>query len=95
MTDESAPPKDTEAGLATELPTAYSILMLVIISVWCYPVTGVAVVLIGAGIGALGSPSTPFATVIAKQWDARRSRFLRGQDELAILRGRRGARVVR
>jgi len=55
----------TTYGMAEETLAFYAILIPVIISAGYDAVTGVAVILVGAGIGVLGSTINPFATVIA------------------------------
>ncbi|NMT62201.1 YfcC family protein [Marinobacter orientalis] len=55
----------TTYGMAEETLAFYAILIPVIISAGYDAVTGVAIILIGAGIGVLGSTINPFATVIA------------------------------
>lgn len=55
----------TSYGMAEETLAFYAILIPVMISAGYDAVTGVAVILIGAGIGVLGSTINPFATVIA------------------------------
>ena len=55
----------TTYGMAEETLAFYAILIPVMISAGYDAVTGVAVILIGAGIGVLGSTINPFATVIA------------------------------
>lgn len=55
----------TTYGMAEETLAFYAILIPVIISAGYDAVTGVAIVMIGAGIGVLGSTINPFATVIA------------------------------
>lgn len=55
----------TTYGMAEETLAFYVILIPIIIAAGYDAVTGVAVILIGAGIGVLGSTINPFATVIA------------------------------
>ncbi|MDY0249548.1 MAG: YfcC family protein [Pseudomonas sp.] len=55
----------TTYGMAEETLAFYVILIPVIISAGYDAVTGVAIVMVGAGIGVLGSTINPFATVIA------------------------------
>ena len=55
----------TTYGMAEETLAFYAILIPVMIAAGYDAVTGVAVILIGAGIGVLGSTINPFATVIA------------------------------
>ncbi|EHJ92618.1 YfcC family protein [Vreelandella boliviensis] len=55
----------TTYGMAEETLAFYAILIPIIIAAGYDAVTGVAVILIGAGIGVLGSTINPFATVIA------------------------------
>ncbi len=55
----------TVYGMAEETLPFYMLLIPVIIAAGYDSVTGVAVVLLGAGIGVLGSTINPFATVIA------------------------------
>ena len=55
----------TTYGMAEETLAFYAILIPVIISAGYDAVTGVAIVMVGAGIGVLGSTINPFATVIA------------------------------
>ncbi|MEM8800963.1 MAG: YfcC family protein [Pseudomonadota bacterium] len=55
----------TTYGMAEETIAFYAILIPVMISAGYDAVTGVAVILVGAGIGVLGSTINPFATVIA------------------------------
>ncbi|HHX33811.1 MAG TPA: YfcC family protein [Gammaproteobacteria bacterium] len=55
----------TTYGMAEETLAFYAILIPVIISAGYDAITGVAIVMIGAGIGVLGSTINPFATVIA------------------------------
>ncbi len=55
----------TTYGMAEETLAFYAILIPAMISAGYDAVTGVAVILIGAGIGVLGSTINPFATVIA------------------------------
>lgn len=55
----------TTYGMAEETLAFYAILIPVMIVVGYDAVTGVAVILLGAGIGVLGSTINPFATVIA------------------------------
>jgi uncharacterized ion transporter superfamily protein YfcC len=55
----------TTYGMAEETLAFYAILIPVMIVAGYDAVTGVAIILIGAGIGVLGSTINPFATVIA------------------------------
>lgn len=55
----------TTYGMAEETLAFYSILIPVMIAAGYDVVTGIAIILIGAGIGVLGSTINPFATVIA------------------------------
>tara|TARA_R110002124_G_scaffold241594_1_gene406828 strand:- start:4433 stop:5878 length:1446 start_codon:yes stop_codon:yes gene_type:complete len=55
----------TTYGMAEETLAFYVILIPIIIAAGYDAVTGVAVILIGSGIGVLGSTINPFATVIA------------------------------
>lgn len=55
----------TTYGMAEETLAFYAILIPVMIAAGYDVVTGVAVILVGAGIGVLGSTINPFATVIA------------------------------
>ena len=55
----------TTYGMAEETLAFYIILIPIIIAAGYDAVTGVAIILIGAGIGVLGSTINPFATVIA------------------------------
>ena len=55
----------TPYGMAEETLAFYAILIPVILAAGYDAVTGVAIILIGAGIGVLGSTINPFATVIA------------------------------
>ena len=55
----------TTYGMAEETLAFYAILIPIIIAAGYDSVTGVAIILIGAGIGVLGSTINPFATVIA------------------------------
>lgn len=57
----------TVYGMAEETLPFYMLLIPVIIAAGYDAVTGVAVVLLGAGIGVLGSTINPFATVIASE----------------------------
>lgn len=52
-------------GMAGETLTFYAILIPVMIAAGYDAATGVANILIGAGIGVLGSSINPFVTVIA------------------------------
>lgn len=54
----------TTYGMAEETLAFYAILIPVMIAAGYDAVTGIAVILIGAGIGVLGSTINPFATVI-------------------------------
>lgn len=55
----------TTYGMAEETLAFYAILLPVAIALRYDAVTGVAIILIGAGIGVLGSTINPFATTIA------------------------------
>ncbi|SOB77097.1 Uncharacterized membrane protein YfcC, ion transporter superfamily [Marinobacter sp. LV10R510-11A] len=55
----------TTYGMAEETLAFYAILIPVMMAAGYDAVTGVAIILIGAGIGVLGSTINPFATVIA------------------------------
>lgn len=55
----------TTYGMAEETLAFYAILIPIMITARYDAVTGVAIILIGAGIGVLGSTINPFATVIA------------------------------
>ena len=55
----------TTYGMAEETLAFYAILVPIMIAAGYDAVTGVAIILIGAGIGVLGSTINPFATVIA------------------------------
>lgn len=55
----------TTYGMAEETLAFYALLIPVVIATGFDAVTGVAIILIGAGIGTLGSTINPFATVIA------------------------------
>ena len=55
----------TTYGMAEETLAFYAILIPVMIAAGYDAVTGVAIILIGAGIGVLGSTINPFATLIA------------------------------
>lgn len=55
----------TTYGMAEETLAFYAILIPIMIAAGYDAVTGVAIILIGAGIGVLGSTINPFATVIA------------------------------
>lgn len=55
----------TTYGMGEETLAFYAILVPVMIAAGYDAVTGVAVILIGAGVGVLGSTINPFATVIA------------------------------
>ncbi|MDF1669283.1 MAG: YfcC family protein [Roseovarius sp.] len=55
----------TTYGMAEETLAFYAILIPIMIAAGYDSVTGVAIILIGAGIGVLGSTINPFATVIA------------------------------
>jgi len=55
----------TTYGMAEETLAFYGILVPIVIAAGYDAVTGVAVILIGAGVGVLGSTINPFATVIA------------------------------
>jgi uncharacterized ion transporter superfamily protein YfcC len=55
----------TTYGMAEETLAFYAILIPVMIAAGYDAVTGVAIILIGAGIGVLGSTINPFATTIA------------------------------
>lgn len=55
----------TTYGMAEETLAFYALLLPVVLRAGYDAVTGVAVILIGAGIGVLGSTINPFATIIA------------------------------
>lgn len=55
----------TSYGMAEETLPFYMLLIPVVIAAGFDAVTGVAIVMLGAGIGVLGSTVNPFATVIA------------------------------
>jgi len=55
----------TTFGMAEETLPFYTLVIPVMIAAGYDSITGVAVVMIGAGIGALGSTINPFATIIA------------------------------
>lgn len=55
----------TTYGMAEETLAFYALLIPVVIAAGYDAVTGVAIILIGAGIGVLGSTINPFATTIA------------------------------
>ena len=55
----------TTYGMAEETLAFYALLIPVVIAAGYDAITGVAIILIGAGIGTLGSTINPFATVIA------------------------------
>ena len=55
----------TTYGMAEETLAFYAILIPVMMAAGYDAVTGVAIILIGAGVGVLGSTINPFATVIA------------------------------
>ncbi len=55
----------TTYGMAEETLAFYAILIPAVIAVGYDSVTGVAIILIGAGVGVLGSTINPFATIIA------------------------------
>ena len=55
----------TTYGMAEETLAFYAILIPVMLAAGFDVVTGIAVIMIGAGIGVLGSTINPFATVIA------------------------------
>lgn len=55
----------TTYGMAEETLAFYAILIPIVIAAGYDTVTGVAIILLGAGIGVLGSTINPFATVIA------------------------------
>ncbi|WP_027707661.1 YfcC family protein [Zooshikella ganghwensis] len=55
----------TVYGMAEETIPFYTLLIPVVIAAGYDAVTGVAIILLGAGIGTLGSTINPFATVIA------------------------------
>ncbi|MEP1331019.1 YfcC family protein [Pseudophaeobacter sp.] len=55
----------TTYGMAEETLAFYAILVPVMIAAGYDAVTGIAIILVGAGIGVLGSTINPFATVIA------------------------------
>lgn len=52
-------------GMAEETLPSYTLVIPVMIAAGYDRITGVAVVMIGAGVGALGSTVNPFATIIA------------------------------
>ena len=52
-------------GMAEESLAFYTLIIPVMIAAGYDAATGVAIILIGAGIGTLGSTINPFATVIA------------------------------
>lgn len=66
----------TTYGMAEETLAFYGVLIPVMIAAGYDAVVGVAIVMIGAGIGVLGSTINPFATVIAS--DAAGVNFLAG-----------------
>lgn len=55
----------TTYGMAEETLAFYPILIPLVIAAGYDSVTGVAIILIGAGVGVLGSTINPFATIIA------------------------------
>lgn len=55
----------TTYGMAEETLAFYAILLPLVLRAGYDAVTGVAIILIGAGIGVLGSTINPFATIIA------------------------------
>ncbi|OUS19639.1 C4-dicarboxylate ABC transporter [Rhodobacterales bacterium 59_46_T64] len=55
----------TTYGMAEETLAFYAILIPIMIAAGYDAVTGISIILIGAGIGVLGSTINPFATVIA------------------------------
>jgi uncharacterized ion transporter superfamily protein YfcC len=55
----------TTYGMAEETLAFYAILIPVIIAAGYDAITGVAIIMVGAGVGVLGSTINPFATVIA------------------------------
>ena len=55
----------TTYGMAEETLAFYAILIPLMLTISYDPIIGVAIILIGAGIGVLGSTINPFATVIA------------------------------
>ena len=55
----------TTYGMAEETLAFYALLISVVIAAGFDVLTGVAIILIGAGIGTLGSTVNPFASVIA------------------------------
>lgn len=55
----------TTYGMAEETIAFYAILIPVVLRAGYDAVTGVAIILVGAGIGVLGSTINPFATIIA------------------------------
>ncbi|MBL1273393.1 MAG: YfcC family protein [Oceanospirillales bacterium] len=55
----------TTYGMAEETLAFYAILIPVMMAAGYDAITGVAIILIGAGVGVLGSTINPFATVIA------------------------------
>ena len=57
----------TVCGMAEETLPFYMLLIPVVLGAGFDAMTGVAIVLVGAGIGVLGSTVNPFATVIASQ----------------------------
>ena len=74
----------TSYGMAEETLPFYMLLIPVVIAAGYDSLTGVAIVMLGAGIGVLGSTVNPFATVIAS--DAASISFTDGMDlRLAIL----------
>src|SRR6056297_3062894 len=66
----------TTYGMAEETLAFYAILLPVVLRAGFDAVTGVAIILIGAGIGVLGSTINPFATIIAS--DAAQIPFTQG-----------------
>ncbi|WP_281648235.1 YfcC family protein [Parendozoicomonas sp. Alg238-R29] len=74
----------TSYGMAEETLPFYMLLIPVVIAAGYDSLTGVAIVMLGAGIGVLGSTVNPFATVIAS--DAASISFTDGMNlRLAIL----------
>lgn len=55
----------TTYGMAEETLAFYAILIPVMIAAGYDAITGIAIIMIGAGVGVLGSTINPFATVIA------------------------------
>ena len=74
----------TTYGMAEESLAFYALIIPVILAAGYDAVTAVAVIMLGAGIGTLGSTINPFATVIAS--NAAQIPFTQGMDlRLAIL----------